>query len=843
MSSEWTAFKELADEGVALSDEVKGYVIYRQAALNATQEDQVVTWTQGKYTREEIVKALRKLEKVQKDKSKSYITEENEALVYDATLEDDDEEADLEQYVFIGEGDLDKIYEEEDLQHALATYQQVRRAIRDQKNQRGYAGSFKAGKSYGKGFRFGGGSQEGRPKKIHIEQLKLRTRCARCGSIGHWAKECNRPMDDYARQKSGATSSSAGASNTSKSYMSSSMKGQSGFCVVNEEGGEHFHVWSNPLTLGECMANKDETPRASFVGLSTEAQCGVVDTAAQNGLIGKNAFDRLEEALHRKGLRVVWSQKKGLARGVGGDAVSIGVAEIPLGIGGVNGILEATVITDDVPLLIPVNLLTDLHAKIDLKDEVISLQRFGCEVRMKRLPSGHFSIPIMHYDPTGWKAPNEAVDMGRQTKDFCVEPTSAMSGTIRDAKARNSSCIQLCSSQTSSYAALAAPAADARARCGGGFAGLGSPRDVAPHAVRAQLHWRTLMRGVLNVIHQFDTQLVPQPWQEDGLSSGYSQQVHGVPVPAAKSNPASSNSMVRLNKQEWLAQQMMVGTPLPLRKCTKPALTTPDQCGHPKTSLAGAGNQYQREVWCQDCYSRWRIPSESLMGGTPMSGATPKATPPRRTTLSAGSQRSTISTPSPKATMTLRPPDLPPLPAMGSEDMVQEVRCKCGLPAQRLEVKKMGPTQGRHFYKCMNRICDMFLWDPEEIKQLTMRMKGPVEDPTVKRSERMQLEEIRQKLAEKEAEMQIREECFAEAANKMCQGGEGMVQRTMSQADQRHQEIMQTTLQERRMTMVAGEERVQQVMADPALHAQTVQQALELKKNMEDMMKAPSPGA
>lgn len=92
------------------------------------------------------------------------------------------------------------------------------------------------------------------------------------------------------------------------------------------------------------------------------------------------------------------------------------------------------------------------------------------------------------------------------------------------------------------------------------------------------------MRGVLNVIRQFDTQLVPEAWQEDGLSSGYSQQVHGVPVPAPKSNPASSNSMVRLNKQEWLAQQMMVGTPLPLRKCTKPALTAPDQCGHPKTS-------------------------------------------------------------------------------------------------------------------------------------------------------------------------------------------------------------------------------------------------------------------
>ena len=34
-----SAFKELADEGVILNDQVKGYVIFRQANLSQVQED------------------------------------------------------------------------------------------------------------------------------------------------------------------------------------------------------------------------------------------------------------------------------------------------------------------------------------------------------------------------------------------------------------------------------------------------------------------------------------------------------------------------------------------------------------------------------------------------------------------------------------------------------------------------------------------------------------------------------------------------------------------------------------------------------------------------------------
>ena len=61
--------------------------------------------------------------------------------------------------------------------------------------------------------------------------------------------------------------------------------------------------------------------------------------------------------LASQGLKVVWTNKHARAHGVGGAAKVIGIAAIPLGIGGVSGVLEATVVEGEVPLLLPVRML------------------------------------------------------------------------------------------------------------------------------------------------------------------------------------------------------------------------------------------------------------------------------------------------------------------------------------------------------------------------------------------------------------------------------------------------------------------------------------------------------
>ena len=64
-------------------------------------------------------------------------------------------------------------------------------------------------------------------------------------------------------------------------------------------------------------------------------------------------------------------------KGIGGEARSVGLCELPLSFGGVHGLLEVCVVEGDVPLLVPVKLLKQLRAVVDIDEECLELRGLG----------------------------------------------------------------------------------------------------------------------------------------------------------------------------------------------------------------------------------------------------------------------------------------------------------------------------------------------------------------------------------------------------------------------------------------------------------------------------------
>ena len=172
---------------------------HRHASLTEQQDHKVLTWTEGRYTRSDMVAAFRKLDKVVTARTKStYFEDRGEEG--DSFHEEVEEESDGER-IYVAEGDLNKISEEPEVAEALASYREVRQALKDQKKGRVFfpakAPSAKAAST---------------KTRVHVEQLKLRTRCGNCVRIGHWSNERREPRK---KEGSQAGSSQAGTSSGS----------------------------------------------------------------------------------------------------------------------------------------------------------------------------------------------------------------------------------------------------------------------------------------------------------------------------------------------------------------------------------------------------------------------------------------------------------------------------------------------------------------------------------------------------------------------------------------------------------------------------------------------------
>ena len=73
------------------------------------------------------------------------------------------------------------------------TYKESMREEKEKELSRGYGLPGKGSKGFGKGLGRGRSFIKPGQYKVSIEEIKKRTRCKNCGTVGHWKKECPLP--------------------------------------------------------------------------------------------------------------------------------------------------------------------------------------------------------------------------------------------------------------------------------------------------------------------------------------------------------------------------------------------------------------------------------------------------------------------------------------------------------------------------------------------------------------------------------------------------------------------------------------------------------------------------
>ena len=413
------ALQELeAQLGEKVPPRIAGRVLLRGANLSEQQRENLAIKYNALLTFDQIARALRPLDrpealvgKVSKTflMGRSEATEQSEAF-HEGEHEDLEEEEELlfeeDEPESDGEGNLTYLvfdpsreYTEEETQYIWAynsAYRDVRKDLQARRKgrqffkpkdsaQRNKKGGGKG--RFGKSRSFSKGRQPDRQNKGSPGDLLAKTRCFRCDELGHMSKDCpkrDNPSSSFfvVQGNQGTVNrtfvvSGRAAAITPESVASSDMDGT----ITPDTPCHASQVFVN-------IASDLQRTISVLAGVRTDGHEAVVDTAAEEAVIGSSAMQRLTQALARHGLQPrPASGATVTCSGIGGSAKILGIWDIPIGVCRSNGLIRATEIEDsgsfETPFLLPVSYQELVGAVIDLDRSTFKL-RNGRKTMMKR---------------------------------------------------------------------------------------------------------------------------------------------------------------------------------------------------------------------------------------------------------------------------------------------------------------------------------------------------------------------------------------------------------------------------------------------------------------------------
>ena len=227
--------------------------------------------------------------------------------------------------------------------------------------------------------------------KVEIEELKRRTRCNKCGAVGHWAREC--------KAHGKGTSSSKGAS------FKGASKGKENAAALVVEEGFIATVSSQHAPWLSLQLLRDKLTPSPDIGveqlLVSSPGYGVLDSGCGRSIIGADTLAEFMELWKARDMTIPtpFDEVNHFKYGNGHGETTQRSIRVPVVLGGRSGTIKAAIVQGQAPLLVSRSALKALKAAINFDTDELTVFDSRTVVPLSTNQAGEFTVDLLGSHP------------------------------------------------------------------------------------------------------------------------------------------------------------------------------------------------------------------------------------------------------------------------------------------------------------------------------------------------------------------------------------------------------------------------------------------------------------